>query len=203
MFYISNKNSLKQISLLFVLISYNIICYSQVDNEFWFAAPDVSVGDNNFDIPIVLRISTLNNASNVVISQPANPTFLPINVNIPANSTTTVDLSSYIDNIENKPANTILNYGLHIVSDNLVTVYYEVVSSYCNCNPEIFALKGKNAIGTQFFIPSQATYSNSTIHFPLPFSSFDIVATENNTIVTINPKKNIVGHIANTPFNIL
>lgn len=49
-------------------------------------------------------------------------------LNIPANSTQTFDLTTWIDFIENKPANTNLNYGLHIESNSPVTIYYEVVT---------------------------------------------------------------------------
>ena len=69
-------------------------------------------------------------------------------------------------------------------------------------NPEIFSLKGKNALGTSFFVPFQNKIENSSAYSPLPYSSFDIVATEDNTTVSITPKQNIVGHSANLTFNI-
>jgi gliding motility-associated-like protein len=185
--------------ILFFTISFH--SFSQLDTLFWFAAPEVSI-NSNFDRPILLRISTLNQASNVTIDQPANPTFVPINLTIPATSTQTVDLTTWIDQIENKPPNQVLNYGIRVRSSSPVTMYYEVASYSCNCNPEIFALKGQNALGTDFFIPSQNFLDNGASYSPVPYNSFDIVATTNNTIVTITPSQNIVGHTANVPFTI-
>lgn len=185
--------------IIFFIISFH--SFSQLDTLFWFAAPEVSI-NNNFDRPILLRISTLNQASNVTIDQPANPSFVPINLAIPATNTQTVDLTTWIDQIENKPPNQVLNYGIRIRASSPVTMYYEVASFSCNCNPEIFALKGQNALGIDFFIPSQNFLNNGSNYTPVPYNSFDIVATQNNTIVTITPSQNIVGHLANIPFNI-
>ena len=185
--------------LLLVLLSFR--SFSQLDTLFWFAAPEVSI-NNNFDRPILLRISTLNQASNVTIDQPANPSFVPITITVPATNTQTVDLTPWINQIEIKPPNQVLNYGIRVRSTTPVTMYYEVASFPCNCNPEIFALKGQNALGTDFFIPSQNFLNNGSSYTPVPYNSFDIVASQNNTIVTITPSQNIVGHVANVPFNI-
>lgn len=176
--------------------------FAQVDTLFWFAAPEVSIHNNNFDRPIVFRISALDEESEITIDQPANLGFLPISATIPAGQTTTIDLTTWIDQIENKPANTVLNYGLRIRATTPVTAYYEVVSSFCNCNPEIFALKGKNAMGLTFFIPGQHFLNNSGAYNPIPYSSFDIIASEDNTSVTITTTQNVVGHAASTPFTI-
>ena len=189
--------------LYFLLFSF---CFfhltAQTDTEFWFAAPEVSVNNANFDRPIVLRITAYSQASTVTISQPANGGFTPIVVNIAANATSTSDLTPWINQIENKPPNSVLNYGLLITATTPVTAYYEVVSQQCLCNPEIFALKGKNGLGTNFFIPSQNFVNNNSGYNPVPFSSFDIVASDNNTTVTITPSNNIVGHAAGVAYNI-
>jgi gliding motility-associated-like protein len=178
------------------------VSYAQVDSIFWFSAPEISEHTSNFDKPIVLRITTLNQPANVVITQPANTAFAAMKISIPASSTKTVDLTPFIDGIETKPPNSILKTGVLIRSDNLVTTYYEVASQQCNCNPEIFSLKGKNALGTLFYVPTQMTYDNSNRYTPQASSSFDIVSTEDNNLVTINPKKSIVGRIENVPFSI-
>jgi gliding motility-associated-like protein len=176
---------------------------AQTDTEFWFAAPEVSVSTQTFDIPIVLRMTTEGAAATVTITQPAGGGMPPQVVNIPANSTQSVDLSAWLNVIESQPANTPLNYGLKIVSTAPITAYYEVVSQQCQCNPEIFVLKGANAIGTDFWIPSQNFLDNNQGYNPAPRSSFDIVATQNNTTVTITPSNDIVGHTAGIPFNVL
>jgi len=175
---------------------------AQIDTEFWFAAPEVSVSNANFDRPITLRIATLTQASTVTVSQPANPGFVPITVNVGANATANIDLTPWIDIIENKPPNTVLNYGLRITATAPVSIYYEVVSQQCLCNPEIFALKGMNGVGTSFIVPFQTFLNNGGGYNPVPYSSFDIVATEDNTTVTITPTQAIVGHPAGVAFTI-
>lgn len=175
---------------------------AQTDTEFWFVAPDVSVGNQAFDTPIVLRITTLSEPSVVTISQPANPSFTPIVTNIAANSTSTVNLTPFLNQIETAPYNTVLNTGLHITSTADVSVYYEVVSGQCNCNPEIFALKGANALGTDFYVPFQNFFSNGSTYNPVPYAAINIVATENNTNVTITPTQALLGHPAGVPFTI-
>ncbi len=177
------------------------LAFAQTDTVFWFAAPDVSVATLNFDKPILLRISAGNQPAVVTISQPANPSFLTQTANVPANGTVTVDLTSQISIVENRPPNTVLNYGLLIKSTSFITVYYEVLSLQCLCNPEIFSLKGSNALGTDFFIPSQNFWRNTNTYTPTPYESFDIVATEDNTNVTITPSKNIVGHSGGVTFS--
>jgi uncharacterized protein (TIGR02145 family) len=187
---------------IFIIISTN--SYAQTDTEFWFVAPEVSKnGSQNFDIPIYLRVTTFDNAATVTISEPANAGFVPIVTTIPANGFTTVDLSTFLDNIENKPANAVLNYGLHIVSTSPVSIYYEVASTYCNCNPELYTLKGKNALGSNFLIATQNFFYNSNNYSPMPYNAFDIVATTDNTTVTITPSKSIVGHAQGIPFSIV
>ena len=44
---------------------------AQTDTLFWFVAPEVSVAFSNFDVPIVLRITTYSDAATVTVSQPA------------------------------------------------------------------------------------------------------------------------------------
>lgn len=177
---------------------------AQTDTHFWFVAPEVSKnGAQRFDEPIYLRLSNYNMPSTVTISMPANPAFVPIVQNIAANGAATVDISAFLETVENKPANTILNKGILITATNPITVYYEVASTYCNCNPEIYALKGRNALGTSFLIPGQTHFENSGSYSPTPYNRFDIVATQNSTTITINPKKAIVGHAAGIPFQIV
>lgn len=64
-----------------------------------------------------------------------------------------------------------------------------------------FGLKGKNALGNNFVISSQ-TFLENDPGYSDNFSAFSIVATEDNTLVTIIPSYDIVGHLGNIPFNI-
>jgi hypothetical protein len=148
-------------------------------------------------------MSSFDHPATVTVSQPANPLFAPIIVNIAANSSQTVDLTPYIDIIENKPPNQILNYGLLIKATKPIEAYYEVASLETNYNPELFVFKGKNALGTHFIIPGQTIYHNAQNYSPLPYFAFDIVAVNDSTTVTINPTKDLVGHKAGIPFNVI
>jgi gliding motility-associated-like protein len=188
--------------LFLVLISGRQGIQAQTDTLFWFAVPEVSIDQNSFDRPIFLRLSAFAQSAYVTISQPANPAFTPQTVWVPAYNTVNVDLTSYIDQLENKPADTILNYGIYISATRPVTAYYEVASTICNCNPDIFTLKGSNALGNKFVIPMQNIYPNSNAVTPVAKSSFDIVATEPFTQVTITPSKAIIGHVPGVPFTI-
>jgi gliding motility-associated-like protein len=164
-----------------------IVGLAQVDTEFWFAPPEVSSGHG--DRPIFLRISTLNQSGNVRVLLPANNLVLA-NVNVPANTTTTLDLSSNIMFLEPSAPATVLKTGLRIISTVPVTAYYEVGAPF---NADIFALKGKNALGNSFVIPAQNLYDNGN-YTPTPYFSFDIVATQNNTVVKVKPTKPLLGH---------
>jgi gliding motility-associated-like protein len=193
---------MKKNLLSIVFLLYSVLSFAQTDTLFWFAAPEVSIDGANFDRPILLRITTSGQAATVTISQPAGGGMPTQVVNIPAGSTQTVDLTTWIDIIENKPANSILNYGLKIQSNTPVTAYYEVLSAQCQCNPEIFVLKGQSALGADFWIPSQNYLDNNPGYNPVPYSAFDIVATQNNTTISITPSNNIVGHTAGANFTV-
>lgn len=187
------------ISFLFLLL---IQCglFAQTDREFWFVAPEVTSGHGNAPggEPIYFRISSLTLPSNVVIEQPANPGFTPINVSLGANETQTIDMTPFVDFLENYPENSILNKGVHISASELITAYYEVAEEY---NNDIFALKGKNALGTLFYAPMQ-NYFNNGNYTPKPYCRIDIVATEANTIVSFIPTADIVGHVAGSTVTI-
>ncbi len=193
--------------LLFILtIFFAVDSFAQLDRAFWFAAPDIDeVRDpvyGQYDRPILLRIATADQPAVVTISMPADAGFIPVVISMAANASNTVDLTSQIDKIENSVANTVQNKGLYIVATNDIFVYYEVLAQSCNCNPELFALKGQNALGNEFIIPSQVSWPVDTLRFPNARTSFEIVATENNTTVTITPSKPLIGRPANTPFTI-
>ncbi len=177
-------------TMLFFLCLGNLS--AQVDKEFWFVAPEAS--SLHGDQPIYLRLSGLGTTATVTISQPADPTFPVITQTVGANALTSVNLTPYLNKIENKPANNILTKGLLIQSTVDINAYYEIGSGV---NPEIFPLKGRNALGTEFYIPAQNLYNNQ-----VGSGAFDIVATENGTIITIIPNGNIVGHSAGVPFTI-
>lgn len=188
--------------LLLILLSGFKIAFGQVDKEFWFAAPEIT--SSHEDRPVYLRISTTSLASVVTISIPANGGFTPIVLNLAANTTFSQDLTQWIDNLENTDPYSPQNKGLHITATTNISAYYEVLGTRSSdskvLNSDLFPLKGKNALGTRFYTPFQNKLENSNLIDA--WSSFDIVAAENNTTITITPTKNIVGHGAGVPFNI-
>jgi PKD repeat protein len=173
--------------------------YSQVDNEFWFVVPELSHRGNTGGTPGTFRLATMELPATVTISMPANPYhptlnpngFQDIVINMAANSTAAVNLTSLIDvaanptnnRLENKPLTPsgINNFGIHITSTNMITCYWEVNYAY---GSDLWTLKGRNALGTQFYTPFQTFYNNRNIT-PRAYSAIDIAATADNTTVTI------------------
>lgn len=180
---------------MFSLIAANCV-FGQTDTLFWFVAPEIS--DLHGDRPILLRFATLSESAEIVVSQPANPGFPVQTLALGPFDSQSLDLTDYIDMIENKPANTVLNYGFRILASAPVTAYYEV-NPWCACNPDIFTLKGNNGLGQSFVLPFQ-TYLNNPFYGK---AAFNIVATQNATSITINPTQDLIGHPANVPFSIM
>lgn len=187
------------ISISFVILLIASAASAQIDTLFWFVAPEATSGHG--DAPVTFRMAAFGDAAQVVIDQPANPAFVPLVTNIAANSAVSVDVTAFLNQLENQPADQVLNKGVRIRSNAFITAYYEIITS-CQCNPEIFALKGKNALGTEYYTPFQTAWNNGG-YFPTPLSSVDIVATEDNTIVTIVPSVAVVGHAAGVAYDIV
>ncbi len=180
-------------ALILLSIIGSTTIFAQTDTTFWFAAPEVA--SSHGDRPIFARFTSQGASAQVTIQVPANSSFTPITLSVPANGIASVELTSFIDTLENFPANTILNQGILFTSTSPITAYYEVNRSN---NPDIFALKGSNALGTDFWIPAQTYLPNQHGH-----NGFDIVATEDGTTVTITPSKALQGgRAAGVPFTV-
>lgn len=185
---------------LFVLalsVSFSAVVRAQIDTLFWFAAPEVSQGLG--DSPVKLYFNTFNQPATVTISLPARIGVAPMVKNIAANATDSLDLTSLLDSIENRPANTVNRAGILIQATGNISAYYMVRAG---TNKEIFTLKGQKATGTDFFAPMQQFWDRGTTS-PASFSSLEVVATENNTTVLITPRFDIIGHPRNTTFSVL
>lgn len=167
--------------------------YTQIDTEFWFAPPEVTAGHG--DRPVFLRLSTLAEAAVVRVSQPGRGNVQIAIANIPANTTQTIDLTPQLINLETLLAGTVMRTGIRILSTAPITAYYEVGAQF---NSDIFALKGRNALGNKFVIPAQDFYNNSGDYSPNPGSSFDVVATQDNTVIKVRPTKPLVRHLTDT-----
>ena len=195
-----------------VLLS--VICFtanSQIDQEFWFAPPDLTQGTQSEinggafrDRPIQLVISTLVDPAQVTIWQPANLSFQPIVINIAASATQTVNLTQWINQIETRFVDSVMNTGILVRATAPVTAYYELGAA---ANRDLIALKGKNATGTLFYTPFQTLWENARTlggspYIPQPRTGFAIVATDDTTNVTITPKIDILNHPAGIPFTV-
>jgi gliding motility-associated-like protein len=184
------------------------VLHGQTGTEFWVAPPDVTYLHNSpGDEPIFFNVTAGNTAAVVTIEQPARPSFnggTPIVLNVPANSSVRYNMTSLKAQLETRPTNTVCQTGLHITSTANITCYYE--SSNSN-NPDIIALKGTNGLGTEFYIPlhKHTPFRNHDFgnNANMAFASFDIVATENNTLVLINSPVNVDGHPTGSPFTVL
>lgn len=184
---------------------------AQIDQEFWFAAPDLTQGTqgeingNAFrDRPIQVVLSTLVDPAQVTIWQPANLSFAPIVVNLAAGATQSVNLTTWLNQIETREIDSVMNTGILIRSTSPITAYYELGAA---ANRDLIALKGKNANGTLFYTPFQTEWENDqslggNLYIPAPRTGFLIVATDDSTTVTITPKIDIVNHLAGIPFSI-
>ncbi|MBL7900011.1 MAG: IgGFc-binding protein, partial [Crocinitomicaceae bacterium] len=181
---------------------------AQIDTNFWFAAPWITP-DHWWRDPIAFHIATFNNPTTVNIKQPASSydtTFI-----VPANSLFTKYVTHIMNSLESKPANSVLNTGVHITSDYPITVVYDIITRPTNYyNPETYSLKGNNGMGYEFICPFQTSWNNQTLGGDLngdavvtqPRQQVNIVATEDNTTIWITPKTNIVGHAAGVTFSV-
>jgi gliding motility-associated-like protein len=169
--------------------------FSQVDTQFWFAAPDIS--QSHGDSPVQIVFTAYDLPADITITQPANPNFPQIKFSLPRFSSLSYDLSNLKILIESSGVDAVNNTALLVHSTSLVTGYY-LVNGFLN--PDIFAFKGNNALGTEFVVVSaQHVISRRDDGYNAAL----ILATEDNTKVTILPSVDLIGHKKKLPFQIL
>ena len=177
------------------LIGGGMNSHAQIDNVFWFAAPDISPTHQHN--PITFCFTSFSNPATVTVSQPANPSFTPKTFNLAPYSYYAYDVTNIESSIATAPVNTVKNSGFKITSTEKITTYFQLGAN----NSEIYTLKGRNGLGTDFIVPMQ----NYLLVGPPSDarSSIEIVATENNTTVTIVPSKPLMGNLpAGVPITI-
>jgi hypothetical protein len=187
------KNSTARLFFIFSLLAFFIASNlnAQVGTEFWFVAPEVT--SDHGDTPVTFRITSFDQPATVTFSMPA--TGFSKTISVPANSQVKYEGptdQTFIDLIENRPANSVLDKGILITSDQDISVYYDVITN--NNNPDKFTLKGDNALGTEFFVPSQDGFDNHDFSNNPARERVDIVATQDNTEITIIPSDDVIGH---------
>jgi gliding motility-associated-like protein len=161
---------------IIVLLAINFHLLAQSDTTFWFAAPDIS--EFHGDSPVVFRLATFDKAAKVKISFPATGVTIA-ELNIDANSAKSF-ASNFPDFLETK-VGLVNNKGILIQSTAQITAYYEVLGNYRGNNTDIFALKGKYALGNDFVVPFQNKFINQTRLDA--YSIVTVAATENITTV--------------------
>ncbi len=172
---------------------------AQTDTEFWFAVPKLTEGHGWAGRKFYFRFANLNLANTITISMPANPAFEPIVANLAPNEAATVEVTDLILQLWSTNPNQIYNRGILIQATNYTTAYFEVGTHF---NPDIFALKGRNSLGTDFYVPFQDRFHNGDMYNPRPYSGIYIVATRDMTTVTITPTNNVFpGRPAGLPFD--
>jgi len=223
-----------RVLLVLVLSLFSSLGFSQVDKDFWFSIPYANKNHgNNYNAgngisfggsqPLYLRMTSLDNPVSIHVFTPRNLALLDTTITIGANSSASINLTPYRNNLEvSQTISTILNgpedKGIHIVSTDLISAYFENATIL---NPEIFTLKGKNANGIEFYTPFQTNWPNDLLHNyqkqklseadwsytranpDSAFSAFDIVSTEDNNRVTITPTTDVVGHKKGETFTIV
>jgi len=177
---------------------------SNAATQFWFAPPDVTdLNHSPGGVPIHLMIAAADTAAVVTVDQPANGSFMPIIVNVAAGGAARIDVSAFQTMLESRPTNAVLNSGLHVTATAPVTVYYELANT---AHAAIWSLKGAEALGQEFYIPLQKFapfFNESSYSAPhQAFASFDIVATLDNTQVTIYAPVALDGHPPMTQFTL-
>jgi PKD repeat protein len=186
---------------LIFFFAINLFClsiYAQTDNLFWFAAPDISSvhgsgepegGDGR---PIYMHFTAVL-PTTVTLSQPANSGFTPITFSLDALEHHTIKLSDIMDPsmIENYPQNLPLaptdsiqkKAFLITAGPGEITCYYELDNYW---NRDIFALKGRNGLGKNFYVSTQNFFDNG-LYGGTAWSGFVVAATENNTRIVVYP----------------
>lgn len=194
------------VSILFILSI--IRANAQTDNDFWFCIPEVT-WQHVKDELTYLHISALEADATVTIEMPLQPKFEKIEVVVPKNTSIEIDLTPRLKKGNGDPDDNnilesglpgesckITNKGIHITSTSLITAYLERGHGKHN-NCELWALKGQNAYGKNFVVPSSYDYSNWSCNSPKALNGIDIVAIE-NCEVTVTPSNAIMDDNDNT-----
>ena len=158
-----------------------VVTHAQVDRSFWFAAPYLTTSHTPDNINLV--IVAYDEAATVSISQPAAGRTLLAARRVNAHSTFTFSLrnqNNYKQNIETRADGQVHNTGILITSDADITAYYATTAP----NSEVYALKGAHGLGTHFVVPQQ--WRHACNHTDGAYASIEVVATEDNTTVTID-----------------
>lgn len=164
------------IILTFTLLSF-ASAWAQTDTEFWFAEPLYKCNDHNHtgEIWSTTFVNTSITDETFYFDSSSNLTSETITMPMPPNSLFQNGFGEFPDLLD-----TMLGYGYHITATQPINSTYNSRDHY--------TLKGANALGNSFFIPAPRHSSIVSLR-----TEIDIIATEDNTIVTINPSHPLLG----------
>ena len=196
------RRFIKRLMFALVLLCGSQSVFSQVDTAFWFAVPKLT--SEHAHTPITLVVSTLNESADVTVTKAYTGEQVGNTINVAAGSSSTIVLvsnSSELSGFESAH-NAISNNGLYIHSTAKVNAYVAVQQN----NSEIYALKGGNGLGTNFFVTMQYQFDNGngigTSAYSQAKNSVEIIATEPNTTIIITPSYACGNNAANVPFTV-
>ena len=165
------------------------------DTEFWFVSPQFTdYSGHNYPAFLAIsngafqeahvRITLYNGTGDSIVATPTIAAESLHRYDFP-----TLEAMATIQNPRSE-AGSVTEFGVHITSDVKVTAYYMLNSGGSR---DIFTLKGRQALGTQFYVPMQSDNAAPTNSgFTGACDQIDIVATEDDTQVTVLPKAAIV-----------
>lgn len=162
--------------------------YAQHDTDFWFAVPRYLSEHNNENWEgLYFVFACPEGEANVTISFPAMPTIAPLHYKV-TETPVKVYLGSDFHCINYNIAplfNKVSQRGIHIESDIPIQCYYQIPGA----NAATYSLKGQQGLGKDFILTMQRM-SHNCYHetkYEDAVSSFEIVATEDNTLIRIYP----------------
>ena len=186
---------------------------SQIDTEFWCSVPYITADSCEINawlniarmgantIPEI-RLPALNN----LLANTLDPwmyqytdgyTHLSHGISTDAENMFSEDYFTYYPNILCK-YDTITNCGIYIHANEIVQAQQVMTAR----NSDNSTMKGRKALGKRFLVPWQNLFPNSAA-FPNARNSVQVVATEDNTTVTITPSADLYGgHPAGIPFSV-
>lgn len=181
--------------LLLLFVAWPYMANAQVGKQFWFAAPEMAL--HSKDMSLLMYISAQDEEAEVTISMPADSDTTSLRVHLAKNGFEEIVLAPDYDTYMEFFAayhNEVNTNALCITSDNPISVYIQMTG----VNSETYTLKGENALGYSFRLAGQNKYGNSDISPQHPtyrnaYSSAQIIATEDSTIVTIVPNQVLFG----------
>ncbi|NTW26473.1 MAG: Ig-like domain-containing protein, partial [Lentimicrobium sp.] len=190
----TNKSISRRLAMIFAL--FLLFGFSQVNQslaqsslgtEFWICFPaNIDQGSNSARQLYI----TAGTASVVNVQIPGLA--FSTTVNIPAGTLTTVNLPLTVDVTSN---GIVDNKGIHVTSDNPVTVY---AMNSRNASTDAYLALPVDALGTDYLVMGYTRDADNPL-----FAQMTIVATEDNTAITITPKATGGGFTAGVPGNIV